>query len=331
MARAENVVDIEPRWITGEELSRMTIKKHEALIEDLLPADGVVLLTADAKGGKSTLSLELCRAVTTGTPALERFSVPASRPAIYWQADDTSQQRFIRNYQEITNGTPLPNFAALVARLPLAMGGIEELDSAIRRTGARLAVVDCLTSVRAARTSDFVVQEYDELRGLSELATERHVCILVLHHLASGRRATGGNPFIGNAGSFSLNGGADGLMTLGLFSVTRPERAVTVIGRDTDASRFVYARDAAKQLFYVAGADLADIWEDAFRLYRLIGDQLFGAKEVAEALGIGDRQGRNRLARLRLAGAADELNGKQAHWQECFTAIAKRVIGGMKA
>jgi hypothetical protein len=307
----------------------MEIKHREQLIAGLLPADGCVLLAADPKTGKSTLALELCRAVATGTPALGALDT-AHGATLYWMADDTSRDRFVRNYQQTFGREPLHNFEAYLERLPLHSGGLDLLRAALRRTGARLAIIDCLTAVRHIRAekSDFVLEEFDELRMLSDLGREHHCCILVIHHLASGRRASNTNPFIGTAGSFALNGAADGLIALGVFGITRTERILTAAHRDDVPQRMLYARDAGGRLFYLGGDDWVDLWPDALAAYRLISDSTFDGTAVGNALGVSDRAGRAKLARWRTAGIAEDLGGKKHAWANAFLKAVHRLEGG---
>jgi hypothetical protein len=315
--------------MTGKELAAMQIEQREQLVNGLLLAEGCVLLTADAKAGKSTLALELCRAVVTGTPALEFLNV-SQGPALYWMADDGSRERFVRAYQQTFANEPLDNFEAYLERLPLLGGGLDLLRAALKRTAARLTVIDSLTAIRSPRdrNDDFVQNEYDELRLLSDLGREHHCCILVIHHLATGRRATGPNPFIGAAGSFALNGAADGLMTLGLITITRTERIVTAVHRDAPPQRFLYARDQAGKLFYLGGDEWVNCWEDAVQAYRNIESVAFDGAAIGDALGVSDRAGRAKLARWKQAGIVEDIGGRQHAWSEAFLEAVKRLQGG---
>jgi len=328
MAVATNETARAPRWITGVELATMHVEPREQLIQGLLPAEGCTLLAADAKAGKSTLSLELCRAVCTGTPALEALAAQEGG-ALFWMADDTARDRFVLNYQRTFQNEPLPNFEVFLERLPLYGGGFDLLRTALERTRARLVIIDCLTAVRNARdqADDFVQQEYDELRDLSEIGREFHCCIVVIHHLSSGRRASGPNPFIGMAGSFALTGGADGLVTIGLFSMTRRERIVTAVHRDGLPTRFLYAMDATTgRLFWMGPDEWVSCWDDVMQAYRTMQGSTFDGKELGEALGISDRAGRAKLARWRAAGLIEDVGGKKHSWASTLVDVMRRLL-----
>ena len=325
MAIVTNTKDTGPRWLSGVELARMIPQKREYLIDELLPAIGVVLVTADAKAGKSTLALECCRAVCTGTRALDTFTAQPGA-ALYWMADDGSEGRFIRNYQEVFDGAGLPNFQAGIFRLPLSEGGNEELIAALHRTKARLVVIDCLTSIRGVQNDkDFVRREYDELRILADLSSAHKCCIVVLHHRATAKRGSPDNPFRQTAGSYSLNAAVDGLLTIGLYSITRSERIVTLAGRDMDSSTFLYARDRDRKLFFVGGAQWVECWDDALRVYRHLQARTVDGSAVAEALGIADRNGRARLARWRAAGIVEDIGSRRHAWSDAFVSVAERL------
>jgi hypothetical protein len=318
-------------WLNGEALANMIIEKRTSRIKGVVGGPGTHMMASDPKAGKSRFGLECCYAVTTGTPLLGRFEVVAPAPALYWQADDTNLARFVANYQNLLHsmngGRPLPNFEALTKRMTLIEDyGLQMLEDRIRVTGAGLAVVDCLQAVRGTRTRDFVGQEFGESRLLSEVGTRTGCSVLLLHHNASGRRASSVNPFLGAAGTFALNAGVDGLLSMGVYSTTRTERVVSVSGRDFDAGIFVYARDEEGRLFFVAGGSLAEVWEEALRLYRAIPGSTFGGKDVGEATGTSDRNGRAKLARLRAVGVVEDLSERRFTWLKSFTEMAQRVL-----
>lgn len=327
MAVATNAVDAKPRWLSGEELARMEPMRREHLIQDLLPAAGVALIVADAKAGKSTLALELCRAVCNGTRALEHFQAKKGA-ALYWMADDQARDRFARNYQEVFDGQGLPNFHAGLFRLPLLEGGEDELVSAISRNQARFVVVDALTSIRGAREKDFVKQEYDELRILSDIGNSYQCLIAVLHHQATGKRGSAENPFRQTAGSFAVNAAVDAILTIGFPAIVRTERIVTLAGRDLDATTFLYARDPQRRLFYIGGNGWAEGWDDALKTYREIQTGTFDSSAVGEALGVTDRSGRAKLAIWREAGIVEDLGGRRYAWSHAFMAAVERLRNG---
>ena len=307
----------------------MQIKSCEHLVSNLLPAEGCVILAGDSKTGKSTLSLELARAVVTGSPALEALpAMPGA--AIYWQADDGSKERFIRNFREAFHGQPIKGFEVCFDALPLFGGGLEMLDKALGRTRAKLAIVDSLIAIRNTRdqAEDFVRTEYAELRALSDLGRTHHCLVLVLHHYASGRRAAGSNPMIGMAGSFGVTAGVDGLIALTLLSLTRAERILTVVTRDSPPQKMIYGRDPAGRLFHIGFGEWADYWDEALMVYRSLRDRsTIDGTDVAEALGVADRNGRVRLARWRMAGIVEDMGGRKHAWTDAFMTAAGRLEG----
>lgn len=330
MAIAMNIIDTKPRWLTGRELAAMQPASRDALIECLLPEQGLILLSADAKAGKSTLALELCRSVCTGEPALEHFQ-PKRGAALYWMADDTAQARFVRNYQEVFAGAEDAPFESLLARMPLCGEGALELRAAIARSGAKLAVVDCLTAIRSEREQDFVRQEYGEMRLLADLAAEQSCCILLLHHKATAKRNNSDNPFRLTAGSFAASAGPDGLMALDWLKPTRPERIVAFISRDLDPLSFLYARDPqTRRLFYIGGEGWGEHWDDALRAYRAERTGTIDSTIVAEALATSDRTARSRLAVWRSAGLVEETGRHTYVWSIQFMTAAERLVGGAR-
>jgi hypothetical protein len=315
-------------WLSGEGMATMETRKRQNLVDGVVGGEGLTTILADPKGGKSVLCLELCRAVTTGDDFLGRFKVKQG-PAIYLQSDDTNKDRFVGNYQDLleTNGgKPFPNFHVAIARVPLVPDGAILLDKKIQETGAKVVVIDCFQSIRGLKTSDWVSQEYDQLRMLSELGTKHKTSVVLIHHLATGKRATAANPFLGAAGSFAVGGSVDGQVCLNLFSFSRTERTVSLQGRDVDAARFIFARGEDKRLFYVCGGEQADLWEEAVRIYRAVGYSGLDGKSVGEACGVSDRHGRAKVARLRAAGIVEDMTDRKFAWNSEFHDLMERVI-----
>ncbi len=314
------------KLVLSEELEVMKVQKKPHLIEGILSAQGGTLLAADAKTGKSTLAMEMSVAVCRGEHFLGAFATQQGG-CIYWMADDLNVGRFALNYKQLSQGRAVPKFVAIIERRALVPDGLLMLEQAITQTKAVLVIIDCLTAVRSRRQSgeDFVASEYNELSMLNEFAAKHQVAVLLQHHMSSCAHV-GKNVFNTIAGSFAIGGAPDDLLALQSFTRTRTERVLLMQGRDVDCVPVVYARDEAGRLFFVASGALADAWDEAYRLYLGLGEvEAMGAKEIAEAMGVGDRMGRYKAAALRHAGVLTEISNRRFAWDKSILQTLRQV------
>jgi len=304
------------KLVLGEELEVMKVQKKPHLIEGILSAEGGTVLAADAKTGKSTLALEMCVSVCRGQHFLGAFATQQGG-CVYWMADDLNVGRFALNYKQLSQGRPVPHFAAIIERRALVPDGLLMLEAAITQMKAAMVVIDCLTAVRTRRQAgeDFVASEYNELSMLNAFAAKHHLAVLLQHHMATTAHASK-NIFNAMAGSFAIGGAPDDMLALQTFTRTRTERLLLMQGRDVDCVPVVYARGEDGRLFHVATGPLADVWEEAYRLYLGLGEaESMTTKEIAEAMGVTDRAGRYKAATLRQAGVLTEIASRRYGWE----------------
>ena len=76
-----------PEYEQGDLFLGETLPDEDWVIEGLLHNQGKALLSAQMKAGKSTMMLELIRALTTGTPFLGRFKVSHSFKVVFYDME----------------------------------------------------------------------------------------------------------------------------------------------------------------------------------------------------------------------------------------------------
>jgi hypothetical protein len=202
-------------------------------IENLLP-EGVFLLVASPKVGKSWLALQCALAVASGGDVLGE---QAKQGDVLFLALEDNDRRLKSRLAKL--GAELLSAAAL-DRLQFETqwprvddGGAELIEAWLaEHPEARLIVVDVLERIRPARDSkaNAYGEDYKALQALKAIAEHRRVSILVVHHT---RKAASDDPMQLVSGTQGLAGAADGVIVL---SRGRGESRgeLTVMARDLE-------------------------------------------------------------------------------------------------
>jgi hypothetical protein len=134
----------------------------------------VTLLSARAKGGKSTIVGQAAAAVSNGEPFLNETTEPT---AVLWYAIDEHPADTVHRLQ--TYGANLDNFF-IEEKRPAA----SELSRDISATGAGLVVIDTLTELWAGRIdSDRDANDVARfIRPYVEVARRSDAALMLLHH-----------------------------------------------------------------------------------------------------------------------------------------------------
>ena len=118
---------------SGKELLELKLKKREWLVESLIKERDSVILVGDAKAGKSLLKQQLCCALTSQHPFLDKYKV--TRPCritdiqLEGELEDT-QDRFKRMTETLDFD---PDKYHLIFEEPLELGTVRGVNNLIRR------------------------------------------------------------------------------------------------------------------------------------------------------------------------------------------------------
>ncbi len=197
--------------ITAAELMDMEFEPTRWVVPDVLP-EGVTLLAAKPKKGKSWMALGLCEAVAIGGVALG--TRPVEQGDTLYLALEDNKKRLKKRLKKILDGRPAPEKMHLHTSWPrLDEGGTEKLDDWLTdHPEARLVVIDTLVKVRRLPRSQNVYREdYAALESLIPLAAEHGVAILVVYHL---RKEGAFDPVDEISSSTGLTAGVDGFLIL---------------------------------------------------------------------------------------------------------------------
>jgi RecA-family ATPase len=177
-------------------------------------SEGLTLLVANPKVGKSTLVLQLAHALASGG----EFWGEIIEPARVLMIDLETNERRLRRKLDAAGGSPIPSGSMKFAfDWPRGVYGVEEIARVLDEDPAiRLVVIDTLQRFRelSAGGKNAYAADYDALTPLHQLCKERPgLAIVVVHHRRKARADD--DPIDSINGSAALAGAADGIWLLG--------------------------------------------------------------------------------------------------------------------
>lgn len=239
------LIDSEP-WITkgkkeppplemydAAELLKMELKPPRMLIENLLP-EGVCILSAPSKMGKSWFAMDLGLSLINSLPVLG-FST--NKCGVVYFALEDSWSRLQRRLRKLTGSSEIPDGLTLVTKCePIHEGFLQQVETAIKgKPDIGLIIVDTLQKVKppSSRDKSPYEQDYQTFSEVSKLAHKYNVCVLFLHHT---RKSNGfdGDPFEDILGSTALQGATDAMYVIKKKKRTDEEAFFFATGRDID-------------------------------------------------------------------------------------------------
>ena len=220
--------------ITASDLQKANIPPPEWLIPDVLP-QGLAILCASSKVGKSWMAMQMCLAISRGKEFLDYKTNQSS--CLYLALED-SLFRLKERLNKVIDGDKAPNNFYLAIRANGMDGGLlQQIDEEFEEhPDIKLIIIDTLQKVRGSAKKDEMsyATDYRELGVLKEYADNKKICILLVHHL---RKMADENDV------FNMISGSNGIMgvTDNIFIIYKKKR------KDENAVLFMTGRDIRQQ------------------------------------------------------------------------------------
>jgi hypothetical protein len=226
--------------IDDKTLLKKEFRQMEEVIPGLLP-EGMTLLVALPKIGKSWLAMSLSIAVAAGGVALGKVQCDDAKEVLYLALED-SERRLQKRLQRLLSPFGAGPGGGGSGRLHMATewrnvaaGGIDDLEAWIQQhPETKLIIVDTLQKIRPpanAGSNRWYENDYDAVQPLKAF-TDRHpgLALLVVHH---SKKSQGDDSINDASGSTGLTGGCDNVYVM---RRERGSKSATLIitGRDIE-------------------------------------------------------------------------------------------------
>lgn len=234
--------------IAASDLQTAKIDPPEWLIPDVLP-QGLAILCASSKVGKSWMAMQMCLAISLGKEFLDYASNQAG--CLYLALEDGIFRLKDRLNKVLDGGKAPSNFYLSIKANGLDGGLIKQLDEEFEEhPDIKLIIIDTLQKVRGSAKKDEIAYatDYRELGALKEYADNKRICIFLIHHL---RKMADENDV------FNMISGSNGIMGVcdTIFIIYKKKR------QDENAVLFMTGRDIRQQDVVVHFDETKYRWE----------------------------------------------------------------------
>lgn len=237
--------------VSAYELQASEIAPPNWLVEGVLP-EGLAIVCAPSKAGKSWMMLQLCVAVCEGKEFLDFKTRKAD--CLYYALED-SKFRLKDRMNKVLGQTAAPKNLHLAIRAdPLDGGLLDRVAQELEEfPNIRLVIIDTLQKVRGKtnRTETTYTSDYREMSVLKDFADRRNICILLVHHL----RKMGDENDVFNmiSGSNGIMGACDTILIISKKKRGDENATLSMTGRDIRQCDLVVHFDETKYRWEVIG------------------------------------------------------------------------------
>jgi hypothetical protein len=292
--------------LSGISAAAMQAKHFEPVrwVVPRLLVEGVTLLAAKPKRGKSYLALNCALAVASGGHALGSIACEAGDVLGLFLEDN--QRRLQDRIRQL-----MPRDATWPARLSLHTawprldeGGLEDLEHWITSAARpRLIVIDVLAAIRAKSGGKATpyADDYSAIEGLRSLSLKHRIAICVIVHCR--KTSSDDDPFDEVSGTTGLTGAASS--TLVLKRGQGGSRADFLAGRGHDMPEFELALSFDRETGFWSILGDADEYrggQDERRILAALEDGPLSCKDVAEAIEGKYETVKKRMQRMAAVG-----------------------------
>lgn len=248
-AAAAAGIAIAPQWGAVEEttyydLLRTEIPPIKWAVKEFI-AEGLTIIAAEPKLGKSVLALNLALSVTTGRDFLGQPTEIGD--VLYLQLEDTKRRTKQRGqrmgYTEYTTHEAAKRLTIVTQAPRQHEGGTLYIEDWIsRHPEARLIIIDTLQKFRKpVGNKQMYEADYECISQLHDLAVKHNVSIIIIHHTKKQEETNIQNMISGSQG---IAGSVDGILLLYRPSkVVRDQAILLRRGRDIDDAEFLIQRN----------------------------------------------------------------------------------------
>lgn len=275
------------KCFSAESILNEYIEPPQFIVQSLI-AEGLTILVAPPKYGKSFLAMDLCCSVATGNPFLG-FSTTQSK-VLYLCLED-SKGRIKKRLQKVMHDNLVEQNLFFATEAPDMENGLfDELGKFLEdNPECKLIVIDTLQKVIGASGGvDFnYFRDSHSCGQFKSFADKHHICLLIIHHTPKRRDET--DPFNNISGTNAFAGVADTNIVLLRNERMQDSTDMSISGRDVIETTYSikFNKETCRWEFQ---GDAAEI-EDKFRRSQYVADDAVKVIKEAVALGKGTWRG----------------------------------------
>ena len=240
-------------WVSAYDLQRMVFDPLVWLVSDIVP-QGLTVLCAASKSGKSWMALQMCLDVCFGNDFLGHKTNPAG--CIYLALED-SYPRVCNRVNMILKGEDAPkNFKIVIHAEGMDGSLLQQVSEMIEdHPDVKLVIIDTFQKIRGiAPKNEFAyATDYREVGALKELADRKKIGILLIHHLR--KMPDTDDVFRMINGSTGIMGAADTIFII--YKKRRQDKHATLhmTGRDISDDELTIHFNEQNYIWEVVGSD----------------------------------------------------------------------------
>ena len=291
-------------FVSGKELQNLEFKEPDWIVPGILP-DGLCVLSARPKKGKTWLAFDLSVATSTGGYALGKADLRVTQGKVLYLCLEDKLRRAKKRLKKILGDAPFPEDLILAENWPrLDKGGLDALKEFLKEhDDCRLVVVDSYSRIKSlTRPKNIDPYDFDMAWGgeLQSLAQGHSICLLLIYH---NRKAESDDPLDDVMGSTGLTGAADAVLIL-RRGRGRADGTLLVTGRDVEEQELALKFYAVEGLWELMGdaAEYAMSKERQEILSILRKGESKTLEQLANILGKSKDAVRMNLRRMKDAG-----------------------------
>ena len=223
------------------------------IIPELLP-QGLAVLCAASKVGKSWMAIQMCTKICVGESFLGHKANPCG--CLYLALED-SLSRLQNRLNKVLKEKNAPENLYLATHAASMKGGLlQQLEEELEEhPDIKLVVVDTLQKIRdaAPRGELAYATDYREIGALKEFADRNKICILVIHHTR--KMPDTDNVFNMISGSTGIMGVADTIFIIYKKMITDKSASLHMTGRDVIGGDLVIQFNEPECVWELVGSD----------------------------------------------------------------------------
>ncbi len=222
------------------------------VVEGLLP-EGLAMLCAPSKYGKSWMMMQLASAVVEGKEFLGRRCNACG--VMYLALEDGESRYKNRLNTVMKNERVSPNFHGMLTCNSMDNGLFTQLEEMVDLLpDTRLIVIDTLQKVRGKTSKNETAygSDYREMAEFKKFADKHHICILLVHHLR--KQMDDSDVYNRISGSMGLMGAADTIWVLSRKKRTDVNTTISITGRDIESEELMLEFDKSNNHWELLGS-----------------------------------------------------------------------------